>query len=382
MSEHNKNTKIYDKHDKYDVVRGWGWHLLSTNDSIFTDQKFIDQIQHTYHDNAVIGSDQQKHLRIVKNFGNIWKKLVPSNVEVPKNFFLTGSDANNSLYDLALQICQKRNSKYIVRSAEILCMDKIWGGGRGKISGLGFMDPDDSLDDFRIPAPLSKKWNDTETNKKLDKKEYEALKKIKKMVKKHDNIGGLLIEPIVGPYGVYFYRFEFMIKLRELCDKLKIPIISDEILTGGGRTGKFFAYQHYPNFEPDYITFGKGILLAGLTRVIRKGHHKYPLPKTIAFGPTLYHYRDSLIRSTFVLTKIHDYELIKHAELIGKYFIDKLRDRAKSKKRDKVDTDIRGMGLLIYVTDKCCPYRIGTGMGRIMPELTITKETIDYLTKK
>ena len=378
MSKHKK----YYKDDKYDVVRGWGWHLLSKNDSIFNDEHFMKELQNTYYNNAVIGSSQQKHLDIVKNFGKIWKKLVPSNVEIPKNFYLTGSDANNSLYDLALQICQKKQPDYIIRSAEIISMDKIWGGGRGKIAGLGFMDPDESLDEFRIPAPITKKWNNNEEDKKLDKKEYDALNTIKKLVKKHDNIGGLLIEPIVGPYGVYFYRFDFMIKLRKICDKLKIPIISDEILTGGGRTGKFFAYEHYPNFEPDYITFGKGVLLAGLTRVNRKDYHRYPLPKTIVFGPTLYHYRDSLIRSTFVLTKIYDNELIKHAEKIGKYFIDKLRERAKLKKKNKIETNIRGMGLLIYVTDECCPYRIGTGMGRIMPELTITKEIIDYLTEK
>lgn len=255
------------------------------------------------------------------------------------------------------------------------------GGGRGKISGMGFLDEDKLLNDFRIPAPITKKWNCTKLDEKLDKKEEKALDKIKTMNEKYNNIGGLLIEPIVGPYGVYFYRNSFMLKLRKLCDELGIPIIADEILTGGGRTGKFFGYQHYQDFEPDYITFGKGILLSGITRVIRKDHKKYPLPNLIAFGPTLYHYKDTMIRSYYVLKTIYKNDLIKHAENIGKYFINKLRKRAYNKKLKDPETNIRGLGLLLYVTDKCCPKYIGTGMGRIMPELTITKEIIDYLSK-
>lgn len=117
----------YDKYDKYDVVRGWGWRLLSVNDAIFNDENFKKEINETHNDNAIIGANDKKKAEIVIKFAKIWKKLVPENVEVPTNFYLTGSDTNNSLYDLALQICRKKKHDLNLTSGEILCMDKIWG---------------------------------------------------------------------------------------------------------------------------------------------------------------------------------------------------------------------------------------------------------------
>jgi 4-aminobutyrate aminotransferase-like enzyme len=376
-----ENTIIkYNKGDKYDVVRGWGWHLLSLNDTIFYDKSYIESILNCQSDNAIVGTEQQNESVSIKNFTEIWKKLAPSNVEVPKTFYLTGSDANNSLYDLALQITQKKYPNEKIINGEILCMDKIWGGGRGKISGMGFLKDNPNLNDFRIPCPYTEYWNDKSDDmcNKIKSIEMKAFEKIKKCVSIYKNIGGLLIEPIIGPYGVYFFRHSFMKKLRQLCDDLHIPIIADEILTGGGRTGKFFSYEHYPDFEPDYITFGKGLMISGLTRVFRKNYEEYPLPDLVAFGPTLYHYNDCIIKSTIVLNKIYNDNLMQNAEKMGKYFMKKLRLYAHDKLGKKnIVRNIRGIGLLIYVKDNYCPENINTGMGRLMPELTITEETIN-----
>jgi acetylornithine/N-succinyldiaminopimelate aminotransferase len=70
--------------------------------------------------------------------------------------------------------------------------------------------------------------------------------------------GALLIEPLQGEGGVRTVTPEFLRALRELCDEQGMLLIFDEIQTGVGRTGKFFAYD-WLGFTPDIMTVAKGI---------------------------------------------------------------------------------------------------------------------------
>ena len=71
-----------------------------------------------------------------------------------------------------------------------------------------------------------------------------------------DKVAGVIIEPIQGDAGVRIPSIAFMQKLREICDRLCILLIADEIQTGMGRTGKLFAYEHF-DIVPDIVTVGK-----------------------------------------------------------------------------------------------------------------------------
>jgi 4-aminobutyrate aminotransferase/(S)-3-amino-2-methylpropionate transaminase len=73
-----------------------------------------------------------------------------------------------------------------------------------------------------------------------------------------DDVAAIIIEPVQGEGGFYAAPNEFMVALRALCDEHGIVLIGDEIQTGFGRTGKFFASQH-AGIEPDLITTAKGI---------------------------------------------------------------------------------------------------------------------------
>ena len=53
-------------------------------------------------------------------------------------------------------------------------------------------------------------------------------------------------------------RRDYFKKIREICDKFGVLLILDEVMTGFGRTGKYFAYEHYQT-PPDLIALGKGI---------------------------------------------------------------------------------------------------------------------------
>ena len=71
-------------------------------------------------------------------------------------------------------------------------------------------------------------------------------------------IAAILIESVVGTAGVLVPPKGYLEGVRALCDKYGILWIGDEVMSGFGRTGKWFAYQH-SNVEPDLIVFAKGV---------------------------------------------------------------------------------------------------------------------------
>ncbi len=70
------------------------------------------------------------------------------------------------------------------------------------------------------------------------------------------SVAGIIIEPIQGDAGIRIPSFEFMKKLRKICDENCILLIFDEIQSGMGRTGKLFAFEHF-DIVPDILTIGK-----------------------------------------------------------------------------------------------------------------------------
>jgi taurine--2-oxoglutarate transaminase len=71
-------------------------------------------------------------------------------------------------------------------------------------------------------------------------------------------IAAILIESVVGTAGVLVPPVGYLEGVRSLCDKYGITWIADEVMSGFGRTGKWFAYQH-SSAEPDLIVFAKGV---------------------------------------------------------------------------------------------------------------------------
>jgi adenosylmethionine-8-amino-7-oxononanoate aminotransferase len=75
-----------------------------------------------------------------------------------------------------------------------------------------------------------------------------------------DSIAAVLIEPIGGSStGAVAPSEAYHRRVMELCREHDLLLIADEVLTGAGRTGRWFAFQHYPGLAPDVVVLGKGI---------------------------------------------------------------------------------------------------------------------------
>lgn len=87
---------------------------------------------------------------------------------------------------------------------------------------------------------------------------FNDIEAIKNIAKHNPNVVALLVEPVQGEGGVHIPDVGYLKALRDICDKQDWLLMLDEVQTGNGRTGKYFAYQH-ENILPDVLTTAKGL---------------------------------------------------------------------------------------------------------------------------
>ncbi|HHX87492.1 MAG TPA: aminotransferase class III-fold pyridoxal phosphate-dependent enzyme [Firmicutes bacterium] len=71
-------------------------------------------------------------------------------------------------------------------------------------------------------------------------------------------VAGIILEPVTGTNGIFVPPPEYLPRIREICDEFDVLLIADEVMTGWGRTGKWFGVDNW-NVVPDIITMAKGI---------------------------------------------------------------------------------------------------------------------------
>jgi acetylornithine aminotransferase len=87
---------------------------------------------------------------------------------------------------------------------------------------------------------------------------YNDVDAIAKVAEQHSEVVAILVEPVTGEGGITIPADDYLIKIRELCDRHAWLLMLDEIQTGIGRTGQWCAYQH-AGILPDVVTFAKGL---------------------------------------------------------------------------------------------------------------------------
>jgi predicted acetylornithine/succinylornithine family transaminase len=86
--------------------------------------------------------------------------------------------------------------------------------------------------------------------------DYNDLGSVEKLI--NEKTAAIMLEPVQGEGGVHPAQREFLLKLRRICNQKGILLIFDEVQSGIGRTGTFFAYQSY-GVKPDIVTMAKGL---------------------------------------------------------------------------------------------------------------------------
>ena len=87
---------------------------------------------------------------------------------------------------------------------------------------------------------------------------YDDLDAISKLSSSSNSVVAILVEPVLGEGGVRIPSEDYLVGLREVCDKSEWLLMLDEVQTGNGRTGKYFAFQHTA-ILPDVVTTAKGL---------------------------------------------------------------------------------------------------------------------------
>ena len=199
----------------------------------------------------------------------------------------------------------------------------------------------------------------------------------------------VLLEPIQGEGGVNCPDPEYLQSVRRLCDETGVLLIFDEIQTGMGRTGKFFAYEHF-GVEPDIMTLAKalanGLPIGAMLATEEVAEAFGPGTHASTFGGTPI----VTAASIQVVKVLLEEDLIHHCSIMGDYFKERL---LWLKKRHDAIVDIRGMGLLLGmklqidgdpVVQSCMEkgFLINCIQGNILrfvPPLIIEEEDIDAL---
>jgi acetylornithine/N-succinyldiaminopimelate aminotransferase len=197
----------------------------------------------------------------------------------------------------------------------------------------------------------------------------------------------VLIEPIQGEGGVIIPHPDYLIRLREVCDRAKLLLIVDEVQTGMGRTGKLFGYQH-SGIKPDIITLAKAlggglpigamVAKAEVASVLTPGTHG----STFGGNPV------ASAAALAVFDALEQDGVIENAAEVGQYLLRRLREIA----RECPDVaEVRGQGMIIGlalrhpakgVVDACFREHLivnGTAdtILRLLPPLTLTREEAD-----
>ena len=159
------------------------------------------------------------------------------------------------------------------------------------------------------------------------------------------NIAAILLEGESGSSGCLKYPVGYLKKVREICDKHGILFIADEVMSGWGRTGKWFGIENH-GVIPDMIATAKGItsgyLPLGALIVSEKIARQYD-DNVLWLGLTYSAHPVSLAASLEVLKIYEDDNLIENAAAMGKYIDERMEEL---KKKHPSIGDWRNTGLL------------------------------------
>lgn len=181
--------------------------------------------------------------------------VLPRGLE--KYFFTTsGTEANEAAFKIARMVTGKTKIIARYRSYHGSTMGAVAATGdprrwamepAGKIPGVIFAPEVNCYD-----CPIGHTYPECS---------IACVEYIEHMIRNESDVAAVIVEPVVGTNGVLVPPPEYMPRLREICTRQNVLLIADEVMSGWGRTGRWFAVDHW-DVKPDILVTAKGITTA------------------------------------------------------------------------------------------------------------------------
>ncbi len=205
----------------------------------------------------------------------------------------------------------------------------------------------------------------------------------------HD-IAALIIETIQGEGGDNHFRPEFLAALRQICDENEILLVFDEIQSGMGVTGKWWAFEHH-GVQPDVFAFGKKSQVCGLASTGRVNDIDSVFKVSSRINSTWGGNIVDMVRATRYIEIIEQDGLLDNARIVGEHLVGGLHHLAE---RHAVVSCVRGAGLMCafdlptpelrttlidraMADERLLILPCGRQSVRFRPSLDVTREHID-----
>lgn len=264
--------------------------------------------------------------------------------DLSRTFFtLGGTEANEA----AVKICHQYTGRQ-----KILARYRSYHGGTAASMTLSVGDPRNWAQSLGgtgwVPVPQPYCYR-CMFGKKYPECDLQCVKFVDEVIELEggsEMVAGIIFEPVTGANGIIVPPDEYFPRLREVCDKWGILMIADEVMSGFGRTGKWFALDHW-GVVPDIMTMAKGITCGYVplgAAIARKDIGDRFKEQFFSHGAT---YAGHALACATAVRVIQIYEedgLIENAERMGRYLLDRaleLKDRHPS------IGDVRGLGLFV-----------------------------------
>lgn len=322
-------------------------------------------------------------------------KITPGDFEKRVVYGLTGSDANDGVIKLA--------RAYTGRKIIISFIGAYHGSTYGAISlsaissnmrrKIGPLLPD--IEHIKYPECYR-----CDYNKDCDTCNLECLNDLKAALNNHipaDEVAAIIMEPIAGDAGLIVPPKKYVKELYKICKENNILFVSEEVQQGFGRTGKWFAIEHF-DIVPDMIIMGKSMASGvPLSAIVARKEITDSLG-TPAHLFTMSGNALSCRASIETINVLKDENLLEKSKELGAYTKQRFEDM---KAKYEIIGDVRGLGLSIGVdlvkdreskmgnkeaAAKIC-YRcwekgiilifLASGVLRVQPPLVISKEELD-----
>lgn len=280
--------------------------------------------------------------RVRAELGEALAQVTPSGLD---KFFWTlgGSDANENAVKLARAVTgrQKILTRYLSYHGATYGAVSLTGDHRRWANEPGIPGVVRIADPYKYRSLL---FRDGDSDADFAQRLLAEVEETLQFEGAH-TVAAILIEPVTGTNGVLIPPNGYLQGLRTLCDRHGILLIADEVMTGFGRTGAWFAVDHW-GVAPDLITMAKGLTSSYLPlgAVAMNDRVAGYFAKNVFYGGLTYSAHPMCLAAALAnLRVLHEDDLIEHARLQGQVMAGLLEEL---KAEHTCVGDVRSLGLL------------------------------------